>query len=92
MRSTDEKRKPRQSARAEKIHGTLERACSQRRLRAAYQRRHNSRVQLIIRRQIRSGISGVSGGGCEIRTAVKAERAARTGAYVCLLPGHVTSG
>jgi len=35
-------------------------------------------VQLIIRRQIRSGISGVNGGGCEIRAAVKAERVAHT--------------
>lgn len=38
----------------------------------AYQRRHNSEVQLIIRRQIHSDISSVSDGGCEIRAAVKA--------------------
>lgn len=64
---------------------------SERRLLVAYQRRHNSRVQLIIRRQIRSGISGVSGGGCEIRAAVKAERVGCRGAYVWH-HGHVTSG
>lgn len=39
----------------------------------AYQRRHNSEVQLIIRRQIHSGISSVSDGGYEIRAAVKAK-------------------
>jgi len=39
----------------------------------AYQRRHNLEVQLIIRRQIHSGISSVSDGGYEIRAAVKAK-------------------
>lgn len=64
----------------------LESASKRHRL-AAYQRRHNSEIQLIIRRQIRSGISGVSGGGCEIRAAVKAGRAHDDSrdTYVCLL-------
>lgn len=78
-------RRPRLSAPSRK-YATLENA-SERRLLAAYQRRHNSGVQLIIRRQIHTGISGVSN-GCEIRAAVKAKRVAHTtapGAYVCLL-------
>lgn len=78
-------RRPRLSAPSRK-YATLENA-SERRLLAAYQRRHNSGVQLIIRRQIHTGISGVSN-GCEIRAAVKAKRVAHTtapGVYVCLL-------
>lgn len=80
-------------------HATLE-SVSERRLLAAYQPRHNSEVQLIIRRQIHSGISGVS--GCyEIRAAVKARQRARASeclysrarARVCkCIWKHVTSG
>lgn len=67
----------------------------------AYQRRHNSEVQLIIRRQIHSGISSVSDGSYEIRAAVKAKwphtnthtykRAALVYVYVYSLE-HITSG